>query len=123
MEITIDGAEKKHEVSWGELWAFQRGYPLKLSEAEIWWRNEYNLLLRRGYRLLPRYSPDWKPSWIKPYDSDPYSTALKAEYRPDKYEDTVAVCLSPPCPGRVLTSVLGTNQRRLHTCYVRNTSP
>ncbi|OSC97554.1 kinase-like protein [Trametes coccinea BRFM310] len=30
---------------------------------EILWRDRYTSLLERGYRLRPRYHPDWRPSW------------------------------------------------------------
>lgn len=83
------------EITWGRIWDILPGYPLQLSPEEMWWRNRYNMLERRGYQLLPRYSPDWKPSWIKPYDSRPRHTAEKAKSKPDKYEDTVTVCLPP----------------------------
>lgn len=35
----------------------------KLLSAEIWWRDRYNMLENRGYRLRRRFHPDWKPSW------------------------------------------------------------
>ena len=123
LEITLDGRPEKYEVTWGELWSSQPGYPLQLNESEIWWRDRYDMLARRGYRLLPRYSPDWKPSWSKPCDSYPEFTALKATFRPDKYEDTVAVRPSPYHSEPQLTSVLGTGPWRPHSCYVRHTSP
>ncbi|KAF4622397.1 hypothetical protein D9613_009144 [Agrocybe pediades] len=31
--------------------------------AETWWRDQYDWLLQQGYKLRPRYAPDWKPSW------------------------------------------------------------
>ncbi|KAG1726051.1 uncharacterized protein EDB91DRAFT_1061800 [Suillus paluster] len=34
-----------------------------LSEYEIWWRDHYNFLEDKGYKLRNRYSPDWVPSW------------------------------------------------------------
>ena len=87
LEIVADGEPEVYEVTWGQIWARQPGWPLQLNESEKWWRDRYNMLERRGYRLLPRYSPGWKPSWIKPYDSDPEETAMKARCKPDKYED------------------------------------
>ncbi|KAI9059873.1 kinase-like protein [Trametes sanguinea] len=30
---------------------------------EILWRDRYTTFLERGYRLRPRYHPDWRPSW------------------------------------------------------------
>lgn len=34
-----------------------------LSVYEIWWRDHYNFLKEKGYKLRSRYSPDWVPSW------------------------------------------------------------
>ncbi|TFK83401.1 hypothetical protein K466DRAFT_498538 [Polyporus arcularius HHB13444] len=36
-----------------------------LVNAEFFWRDHYTFLEEKGYRLRPRYSPDWEPSWIK----------------------------------------------------------
>lgn len=36
----------------------------QLSEPEVWWRQHFGWLKDHGYLLRPRYSPDWKPSWI-----------------------------------------------------------
>jgi len=33
--------------------------------SEKWWRDRYHVLEKRGYRLRPRYHPDWVPSWKK----------------------------------------------------------
>lgn len=37
----------------------------RLSFAELFWRDRYNLLSDRGYQLRPRYHPQWIPSWIQ----------------------------------------------------------
>jgi hypothetical protein len=34
-----------------------------LFDAEFFWRDLQPWLLSRGYRLRPRYAPDWVPSW------------------------------------------------------------
>ncbi|KAF8836457.1 hypothetical protein BDN67DRAFT_1014677 [Paxillus ammoniavirescens] len=34
-----------------------------LLSAEIWWCQHYQWLKDSGYLLLPRYAPDWTPSW------------------------------------------------------------
>ncbi|KAG1831342.1 hypothetical protein EV424DRAFT_1470080 [Suillus variegatus] len=34
-----------------------------LTENEIWWRDHYNFLSEKGYKLRSRYSPNWVPSW------------------------------------------------------------
>ena len=31
--------------------------------SEMWWRDHYRDIGTNGYRLRPRYDPDWKPSW------------------------------------------------------------
>ncbi len=33
--------------------------------TERWWRDHYNVISERGYRLRPRYHPQWEPSWFK----------------------------------------------------------
>ncbi|KAH9970468.1 hypothetical protein BJV74DRAFT_259645 [Russula compacta] len=40
----------------------QRG---TLVTSEEWWRDHYNDIERRGYRLRSRYHPLWEPSWVK----------------------------------------------------------
>lgn len=35
-----------------------------LSAEELFWRDIQPFLLERGYRLRPRYAPDWSPSWV-----------------------------------------------------------
>ena len=32
-------------------------------EFELFWVKHYTWLEERGYRLRPRYKPDWSPSW------------------------------------------------------------
>ena len=36
-----------------------------LFDSELWWRNQYLEIENHGYRLRPRYHPDWVPSWKK----------------------------------------------------------
>ncbi len=45
--------------------ALSRGPKLhgRLTVSELFWRDRYDWLLQRGYRLRSRYKPDWKPSW------------------------------------------------------------
>lgn len=38
--------------------------PTKLSGGERFWRDHLSWLKSCGYTLRPRYSPDWKPSWL-----------------------------------------------------------
>ena len=33
--------------------------------TEHWWRDRYNDIEKQGYRLRPRYQPQWEPSWLK----------------------------------------------------------
>ncbi|KAH9969267.1 hypothetical protein BGW80DRAFT_1177115 [Lactifluus volemus] len=34
-----------------------------LTRHEIWWVERYQKLETAGYKLRPRYDPDWRPSW------------------------------------------------------------
>ena len=38
--------------------------PCVLLEGEHYWRDRFLWLKEHGYTLRPRYSPDWKPSWV-----------------------------------------------------------
>ncbi|KAG9318988.1 kinase-like domain-containing protein [Chiua virens] len=58
-ELNAQRAEKKLAI-WGML---GRHLPEELDPREIWWRDRYNQLSTLGYRLRPRYSPEWVPSW------------------------------------------------------------
>ncbi|KAH9166380.1 hypothetical protein EDB89DRAFT_1891407 [Lactarius sanguifluus] len=33
--------------------------------TEQWWRDRYNVIAEQGYRLSPRYHPQWGPSWLE----------------------------------------------------------
>ncbi|KAH8987525.1 hypothetical protein EDB86DRAFT_3245740 [Lactarius hatsudake] len=33
--------------------------------TERWWADRYNEIAEQGYRLRPRYHPQWEPSWFK----------------------------------------------------------
>ncbi|KAI5120177.1 hypothetical protein M0805_002645 [Coniferiporia weirii] len=52
--------------------ALKPGYSTRmLKKSETWWRDHFNVLLDHGYRLRPRYHPDWKPSWVIDSTKDP----------------------------------------------------
>ena len=34
-----------------------------LFDNERWWRDQYREIENCGYRLRPRYHPEWEPSW------------------------------------------------------------
>lgn len=36
-----------------------------LVPTEQWWRDRYNEIAEHGYKLRPRYHPNWQPSWLK----------------------------------------------------------
>lgn len=38
---------------------------LRLYRTEVFWRELYFWLEEKGYRLRPRYHPDWVASWKK----------------------------------------------------------
>jgi hypothetical protein len=31
--------------------------------TERWWRDRYDEIAEQGYKLRPRYHPQWQPSW------------------------------------------------------------
>jgi len=35
-----------------------------LMDVEIFWRDHFEMLKRRGYLLRPRFRPGWTPSWL-----------------------------------------------------------
>jgi hypothetical protein len=45
------------------------GQPIRergsLFDSELWWRDHYHVLENLGYKLRPRYDPNWMPSWKK----------------------------------------------------------
>jgi hypothetical protein len=32
--------------------------------TERWWRERYDEIAELGYKLRPRYHPQWQPSWV-----------------------------------------------------------
>lgn len=80
-----------YHVLFRDLWAEYPGFPHNLEPPEVWWRDRYHLFLRRGYRLLPRYHPEWNGSWWRTYDSNPLRTAETAGKNPHVYEDLIVV--------------------------------
>ncbi|KAI0629598.1 kinase-like protein [Trametes polyzona] len=53
-----------------------------LTEQELLWQKRYRHLKGHGYLLRPRYSPDWKPSW------------LGTNLMPDFCEDSILLTIS-----------------------------
>ncbi|KAI9446060.1 hypothetical protein H4582DRAFT_2163423, partial [Lactarius indigo] len=39
--------------------------PGRLFMSERWWRDHHDDIVGRGYRLRPRYHPQWEPSWLR----------------------------------------------------------
>jgi hypothetical protein len=33
--------------------------------TELWWRDRHDEIAEHGYKLRPRYHPQWQPSWLK----------------------------------------------------------
>ncbi|KAA1473369.1 hypothetical protein DENSPDRAFT_802484 [Dentipellis sp. KUC8613] len=52
-----------------------RENPDMVSYGETWWRKNYAWILQSGYKLRPRYAPDWTPPW------------RGTEQDPDKFEE------------------------------------
>ncbi|KAJ3003796.1 hypothetical protein NUW54_g5122 [Trametes sanguinea] len=55
---------------------------------EIVWRDRYNFLLKKGYRLRPRYRPGWKPSWAGTNIDLEFSEDSVLLYTPDVIDAT-----------------------------------
>ena len=56
MSITGSVGEELEQVGW------ETGI---LFDNELRWRDQYHEIENHGYRLRPRYHPEWKPSWIR----------------------------------------------------------
>ncbi|KAJ7228306.1 hypothetical protein GGX14DRAFT_612096 [Mycena pura] len=41
----------------------RHGITSNLLTPEVFWRDHYDYILEHGYKLRPRYRPDWVPSW------------------------------------------------------------
>jgi hypothetical protein len=39
--------------------------PGSLFTTERWWSDRYDKIAEQGYKLRPRYHPQWQPSWLK----------------------------------------------------------
>ncbi|KAF4613688.1 hypothetical protein D9613_008037 [Agrocybe pediades] len=53
--------------------------PPLLSESEHFWVKMQPILLKRGYRLRPRYDPNWVPSWLLPQPDGKFLSRLQCE--------------------------------------------
>lgn len=62
----------------------------ELEPKEAFWVENYTHLLALGFRLRPRYSPNWKPSWIMPDGSKRPEPLSMFE---DAYFKCVRVCI------------------------------
>ncbi|RDB20135.1 hypothetical protein Hypma_012979 [Hypsizygus marmoreus] len=47
-------------------------YSTEINPNETVWRDRYHFLLSRGYKLRPRYHPEWTPSWLET-SADPWN--------------------------------------------------
>jgi hypothetical protein len=57
--------------------------------TERWWRDRYSDIAERGYRLRPRYNPQWGPSWFR--------TGRDFYTAEDGQTTIVRVVVSPTC--------------------------
>ncbi|KAI9451008.1 kinase-like domain-containing protein [Lactarius psammicola] len=72
--------------------------------TERWWRDRYNVISERGYRLRPRYHPQWEPSWSKTGKDfytveDGQATILRATMDANRIRDGRPVMLKKVLPG------------------------
>lgn len=79
---TLEQAKEYEEDTKQGLWA--------LLSFEVFWRDRYHFLQRKGYLFRPRFKPDWKPSW------------LGTNRDPDFCEDSIysTVSVGPPLSTR-----------------------
>ncbi|KAH9954059.1 kinase-like domain-containing protein [Russula dissimulans] len=74
-----------------------------LVTTERWWRDRYDELAGHGYKLRPRYSPRWQPSWLKSGKSfytveDGQPTILRAAMDATRMRDEHQVMLKKVLP-------------------------
>ncbi|KAJ3009450.1 hypothetical protein NUW54_g2779 [Trametes sanguinea] len=55
---------------------------------EVLWRDRYDFLFKEGYRLRPRYHPDWRPSWTGTNIGLEFCEDLVLLYTPDVMDAT-----------------------------------
>ena len=61
---TPDGSTPAQPLSLRALLASKPFDPCVIFKSEHYWRDRSLWLKEHGYTLRPRYSPDWKPSWV-----------------------------------------------------------
>ena len=76
----------------------QQGTPVITPER--WWQDRYNDIAEQGYRLHPRYNPQWVPSWFK---TDSGQATI------------VRIVAFLSCPSPQIPQVQGGNGRESHT--------
>ena len=72
--------------------------PEELDPREVWWRDRYDQLSNHGYRLRPRYSPQWLPSWKtsnRDWTSSEDSKRLKVRHVPSSWQLTHVILVQP----------------------------
>lgn len=72
--------------------------------TERWWRDRYHDIAGRGYKLRPRYHPQWEPSWFKTGEDfytveDGQATILRAAMDATRIRDDRPVMLKKVLPG------------------------
>ena len=73
-----------------EIWGTTEDIPPEeLDPREVWWRDRYDQLSNHGYRLRPRYSPQWLPSWKtsnRDWTSSEDGKRLKVRHVPSSWQ-------------------------------------
>ncbi|KAF5380184.1 hypothetical protein D9615_006183 [Tricholomella constricta] len=69
-------------------------YPAKLKAWEEPWRDRYDFLVTKGYKLRPRYHPNWSASWMAPgAKKNPVYMVLDARLIKDDHHDPTNHCV------------------------------
>ncbi|KAH9035414.1 hypothetical protein EDB84DRAFT_1269482 [Lactarius hengduanensis] len=73
-----------------------------LVTTERWWRDRYSVISEQGYRLRPRYHPQWVPSWYTGEDfytaENRQATTFRAEMDATRIRDGFPVVLKKVLP-------------------------
>lgn len=55
--------QEPESIEWFRRETEEHGH-FDLTKDERWWRDHYDDILAHGYKLRPRFHPDWRPSWL-----------------------------------------------------------
>ena len=94
----------------------QANYSKNLLHSELFWRDQFDWLLRSGYEHRPRYGPDWAPSWLNETDD------LKILDAEDSWEQLHPNTLDAKrlSDGQIVTQCIHTKLKLVYIFHPRN---